>query len=1074
MANKKINELVTRTPSLSDLMLVGDPSSGYSYKCTITSLATIIETDISDGYVTLTTAQTISGAKTFSNILTLTSVANATTDPDKFLVLNASNVVNYRTGSEVLSDIGGQGALTLTTTGSSGAATLVGNTLNIPQYTDQYVGTVTSVAMSVPTGLSVSGSPITTSGTLAVTLQSGYSIPTTASQSNWDSAYNNMIVSAAVTGTTTKTLTLTQQDAGTITASWTDDNTDAVTSVFGRTGAVVATEGDYSLTQLSDVTITTPTNGQVLKYNGTTWVNDTDANTGTVTSVAMSVPTGLSVSGSPITSSGTLAVTFSSGYSIPTTASQTNWDTAYTNRITSLTTTGSSGAATLISNTLNIPNYTLAGLGGISLTSLSALAPLSYSNTTGVFSISKATASVDGYLSYTDWNFFADKIGGSGTTNYIPKFTSSSAIGNSIVQETASGINVAFSNSGASNVFEFQNTSNTASSNSRLKIATGGTSGGNAILQFTDNNSNWYINPDGAASYALKIGTSISDNKLVLTTSGNLGLGVTPSAWGSGQIAFEFGARGGLSADGSGTYVDNNRYYNGTNSIYKQTGGASLYGQFSGTHQWYIAPSGTAGNAITFTQAMTLDASGNLGIGTTNPSYLLDITALGYGIQHYGNSTNSLRTYAGSGYQVIEATTSTGVSQFGYVSSNFFVEAGGSERMRITSGGNVGINTQTPATFLHVLGSNTTDRGQLSIQSNNASNAAKATWYYNTTNQGEIGTTGSDFYALAVNNFAFYAGGSERMRITSGGNVGIGTTSPSQLLHLKTELGTSSGVGTAIQIESGGAGGDQAWIGVNKGSGNGLELSVENRDIIFNTGATTPFGGSERMRITSGGDVGIGTTSPQSQLHIYNNSAGATFRLQGTRTADGEVGVINFSNITDITGGYIIGSIAVNRSGFDNGGAMIFSTATAASTPTERMRITSGGEVQLKPAANTAALSTSGSYSLTGSNAQSLLDLAGTWNTTGNPTAIKLNITNTASGATSNLMDLQVGGTSQFLVDKSGNTVITGSIKTGDPTGGTKKPWKFGTAVVTSVSHYGYAQVEIDGVAYYVGLVTAN
>jgi len=50
-------------------------------------------------------------------------------------------------------------------------------------------GTVTSVAMSVPTGLTVSGSPITTSGTLAVSLQSGYSIPTTSSQSNWDTAF---------------------------------------------------------------------------------------------------------------------------------------------------------------------------------------------------------------------------------------------------------------------------------------------------------------------------------------------------------------------------------------------------------------------------------------------------------------------------------------------------------------------------------------------------------------------------------------------------------------------------------------------------------------------------------------------------------------------------------------------------------------------------------------------------------------------------------------------------------------------------------------------------------------------
>lgn len=50
---------------------------------------------------------------------------------------------------------------------------------------------------------------------------------------------------------------------------------------------------------------------------------------GTVTSVAMTVPTGLTISGSPVTSSGTLALTFTSGYSIPTTSSQTNWDAAY-------------------------------------------------------------------------------------------------------------------------------------------------------------------------------------------------------------------------------------------------------------------------------------------------------------------------------------------------------------------------------------------------------------------------------------------------------------------------------------------------------------------------------------------------------------------------------------------------------------------------------------------------------------------------------------------------------------------------------------------------------------------------
>ena len=175
-------------------------------------------------------------------------------------------------------------------------------------WTNAATGTVTSVNMSVPTGLTISGNPITSSGTLALGLASGYSIPTTASQATWTTAYNDSIVSAAVTGTTTKTLTLTQQDAGTITASWTDINTDAVTSVFGRTGAVIAAEGDYTLTQLGDVTITSPLTNQVLKYNGTTWVNNTDTDTG-LTSVALTMPSAFNVANSPLTSNGTLAVT---------------------------------------------------------------------------------------------------------------------------------------------------------------------------------------------------------------------------------------------------------------------------------------------------------------------------------------------------------------------------------------------------------------------------------------------------------------------------------------------------------------------------------------------------------------------------------------------------------------------------------------------------------------------------------------------------------------------------------------------------------------------------------------------
>jgi predicted heme/steroid binding protein len=138
------------------------------------------------------------------------------------------------------------------------------------------------------------------------------------------------------------------------------------------------------------VKITSPVANEGLFYNGGYWVNKTIASAlgytpanaattltingqtydisanrtwsvGTVTSVDMSVPTGFGIAGNPITGAGTFALTFASGYSLPTNASQANWDTAYSNRIISLTTIGNSGAATLIANVLNIPEYQLQG-----------------------------------------------------------------------------------------------------------------------------------------------------------------------------------------------------------------------------------------------------------------------------------------------------------------------------------------------------------------------------------------------------------------------------------------------------------------------------------------------------------------------------------------------------------------------------------------------------------------------------------------------------------------------------------------------------------------------------------------
>lgn len=75
--------------------------------------------------------------------------------------------------------------------------------------------------------------------------------------------------------------------------------------------------------------------GQTIVWNGSAWVYGNagggGGGTGTVTSVAMTVPTGFAISGSPITAAGTLALSFASGYSLPTTAKQSDWDTAFTN-----------------------------------------------------------------------------------------------------------------------------------------------------------------------------------------------------------------------------------------------------------------------------------------------------------------------------------------------------------------------------------------------------------------------------------------------------------------------------------------------------------------------------------------------------------------------------------------------------------------------------------------------------------------------------------------------------------------------------------------------------------------------
>jgi hypothetical protein len=124
-----------------------------------------------------------------------------------------------------------------------------------------------------------------------------------------------------------------------------------------------------------------------------------------------------------------------------------------------------------------------------------------------------------------------------------------------------------------------------------------------------------------------------------LDSSGNLGLGVTPSAWAAALKALQVGTKTSINFGATTGALSYNSFFD-TGFKYLTTDFALDYRQNSGngSHAWFTAPSGTAGTAITFTQAMTLDASENLGVGTASPSF-----TAGTGVHLYRASGAAVR-----------------------------------------------------------------------------------------------------------------------------------------------------------------------------------------------------------------------------------------------------------------------------------------------------------------------------------------------------------------------------------------------------------------------------------------------
>ena len=242
--------------------------------------------------------------------------------------------------------------------------------------------------------------------------------------------------------------------------------------------------------------------------------------------------------------------------------------------------------------------------------------------------------------------------------------------------------------------------------------------------------------------------------------------------------------------------------------------------------------------------AMTIDVTGNVGIGTTAPDSDLEVRGTAESILKVSESTNNnfIQLYQQASDSYLTAGTKTGTA-----TNNLKIYTGGSESMIVTDTGEVGIGTSAPSTPLHVYN----DVPALRLQ-----DATSGDNHYVTGNNGELRLQTTGYLSLMPGN-------TTSMTLFANGNVGIGTTSPSDRLTVKATDNLTTNYPIQIMNSS-----DSMRSGLGTYGFSNKVGTAQNVDFTLDIG--------DDLVLNTGGNVGIGTSSPGVKLDVNGGVRGTS------------------------------------------------------------------------------------------------------------------------------------------------------------------------------------------------------